>query len=127
MRSHKTLAKVPASFQLTDENVSESTRKETVLFLKEFCTFSRTLQPQAQESFFQTLNHFGVLPALQITLASENSTTKSASMDILLFIVDFSPPMVHEYMLSNAEQVSNATFVLTNLSCFVFLWCEAED
>ncbi len=50
-----------------------------------------------------------MLPALEITLASENKTTTSASIDILLFIVDFSPSMVREYMLqqlSNTEDVS---------------------
>ena len=85
------------------------TRRESVLFLKEFCTFSQTLQPQSRESFFKTLHNLGVLPALEITLASENRQTKSASIDILLFIVDFSPTMVREHMLqqlNNTEDVS---------------------
>ena len=85
------------------------TRKESVLFLKEFCTFSQTLQPQSREAFFKTLNSLGILPALEITLASENKNTKAASIDILIFIVDFSPSMVREYMLqqlTNAEGVS---------------------
>ena len=81
-----------------------------MLFLKEFCTFSQTLQPQSRESFFKTLHNLGVLPALEITLASENRQTKSASIDILLFIVDFSPTMVREHMLqqlNNTEDVSS--------------------
>ena len=95
--------------QLTDEKTDELTRRESVLFLKEFCTFSQTLQPQSRESFFKTLHNLGVLPALEITLASENRQTKSASIDILLFIVDFSPTMVREHMLqqlNNTEDVS---------------------
>ena len=39
------------------------------------------------------------LQAMEITLASENKMTKAASIDILRFIVDFSPSMVREYML----------------------------
>ena len=62
-----------------------------------------------RESFFKTLNTLGVLQALEITLAADNRQTKSASVDILLFIVDFSPSMVREYMLqqlNNTEDVS---------------------
>ena len=80
--------------QLTDEDTEETRRKELVLFLKEFFSFSTTLQPQARESFFKTLNNLGVLQAMEITLASENKLTKAASIDILRFIVDFSPSMV---------------------------------
>lgn len=95
--------------QLTEPKTDEYTRRESVLFLKEFCTFSQTLQPAAREGFFKTLNNLGILPALEITLASENRQTKAASIDILLFIVDFSPTMVREYMLqqlNNTEDVS---------------------
>ena len=46
-----------------------------------------------------------MLKALEITLASDNRRTKTASIDILLFIVDFSPSMVREYML---QQLSNS-------------------
>ena len=98
------------------------TRRESVLFLKEFCTFSQTLQPQSRESFFKTLHNLGVLPALEITLASENRQTKSASIDILLFIVDFSPTMVREHMLqqlNNTEDVSQ-----TNELTGFFLACQ---
>ena len=81
---------------------------ELVLFLKEFCTFSQTLQQQAREQFYKTLNSLEVLKALEITLASQNRRTKTASIDILLFIVDFSPSMVREYML---QQLSNSVNV----------------
>ena len=90
-----------------------------MLFLKEFCTFSQTLQPQSRESFFKTLHNLGVLPALEITLASENRQTKAASIDILLFIVDFSPTMVREHMLqqlNNTEDVSEGERVPASLA-----------
>ncbi len=95
--------------QLTDEGTDDRTRNESVRFLKEFCTFSQTLQPQSRESFFKTLNNLGVLHALEITLASDDKETKSASTEILNFIVEFSPSMIREYMLqqlNNTEDVS---------------------
>ena len=91
-----------------------------VLFLKEFCQFSQTLQPQSRESLYKTLSNLGVLPGepiilltsmivgtdnvehlcnfvtagLETTLQSPVKETKAASVDILLFIVDYSPSLV---------------------------------
>ena len=83
-----------------------------MLFLKEFCLFSQTLQPQSRESFFKTLNSLGVLPALEITLASENRTTKVASVEILLFIVEFSASMVREFMLQQLNNSDSVSFLM---------------
>ena len=96
--------------QLTDEDTDENRRKELVLFLKEFFSFSTTLQPQARESFFKTLNNLGVLQAMEITLASENKVTKAASIDILRFIVDFSPSMVRNRFFSWNQLSCQNTF-----------------
>jgi len=89
--------------QLKDSKTSEDKRKELVLFLKEFCQFSQTLQPQSRDSFYKTLSGHGVLPGLEMTLQSNIKETKAASVDILLFIVDFSPSLVREYMLQQVN------------------------
>lgn len=39
--------------QLTEESTEDQKRKELIMFLKEFCMFSQTLQPQSRESFFK--------------------------------------------------------------------------
>jgi hypothetical protein len=46
--------------QLTDSKLEEVRRKESILFLKELCTFAQALQPPARESFFKTLNNLGI-------------------------------------------------------------------
>ncbi|XP_076366068.1 serine/threonine-protein phosphatase 4 regulatory subunit 3A-like [Tachypleus tridentatus] len=89
--------------QLTDEATDDEKRRDLVLFLKEFCTFSQTLQPQSRETFFKMLSNLGVLQALEITLGMDDPTIKSASIDILSYIVDFSPPMVREYALQQGN------------------------
>lgn len=101
---------------LTDERMESSKRRDLVLFLKEFCTFSQTLQPQSRETFFKTLASLGILPALEITLAAEDPATKSASIDILSYIVEFSPSMVRDYML---QQVILTSLISNwiNLKC----------
>jgi len=85
--------------ELKDKKTCEDRRKELVLFLKEFCQFSQTLQPQSRDSFYKTLSNLGVLQGLEMTLQSSVKETKAASVDIFLFIVDFSPSLVREYML----------------------------
>lgn len=90
--------------QLTDEATSDSKRRDLVLFLKEFCNFSQNLQPQGKEAFYKTLTALGILPALEITLAMNDAQTKTASIDILTYIVEYSPSVVRDYTL---QQINN--------------------
>jgi len=93
--------------QLRASKTTEERRKELVLFLKEFCQFSQTLQPQSRESFYKTLSSLGVLPGLETTLQSPVKETKAASVDILLFIVDYSPSLVREYMMQQINSTDD--------------------
>lgn len=93
--------------QLRDTKTTEERRKELVLFLKEFCQFSQTLQPQSRESFYKTLSNLGVLQGLETTLQSPVKETKAASVDILLFIVDYSPSLVREYMMQQINSTDD--------------------
>ncbi|CAD6240909.1 GSCOCG00008994001-RA-CDS [Cotesia congregata] len=90
--------------QLTDESTLISKRRDLVLFLKEFCNFSQNLQPQGKEAFYRTLTALGILPALEITLAINDAQTKTASIDILTYIVEYSPSVVRDYTL---QQINN--------------------
>ncbi|KFM68154.1 hypothetical protein X975_26338, partial [Stegodyphus mimosarum] len=90
--------------QLTDEATEDQKRKELIMFLKEYCMFSQTLQPQSRESFFKTLSSLGVLQALEITLSMDDPAIKAASTDILSYIVEFNPSMVREYALQQVNK-----------------------
>ncbi|XP_074103855.1 serine/threonine-protein phosphatase 4 regulatory subunit 3 flfl isoform X2 [Cotesia typhae] len=90
--------------QLTDESTLICKRRDLVLFLKEFCNFSQNLQPQGKEAFYRTLTALGILPALEITLAINDAQTKTASIDILTYIVEYSPSVVRDYTL---QQINN--------------------
>lgn len=50
---------VTANFHLSSFQVN---------FVKEFCAFSQTLQPQNRDAFFKTLANLGILPALEIVM-----------------------------------------------------------
>jgi protein phosphatase-4 regulatory subunit 3 len=90
--------------QLTDENTPDGKRRDLVLFLKEYCNFSQNLQPQGKEAFYKTLTALGILPALEITLAINDAQTKTASIDILNYIVEYSPSVIRDYTL---QQINN--------------------
>ncbi|XP_046402598.1 serine/threonine-protein phosphatase 4 regulatory subunit 3 isoform X1 [Ischnura elegans] len=89
--------------QLTDESTLDEKRRDLVLFLKEFCNFSQNLQPNGKETFYKTLSSLGILPALEITLAMDDPPTKTASIDILTHIVEYSPSVVRDYTLQQAN------------------------
>merc|ERR1719420_1696190 len=93
--------------ELKDARTTEERRKELVLFLKEFSQFSQTLQPQSKDSFYKTLSTHGVLQGLEMTLQSNVKETKAASVDILIFIVFFSPSLVREYMLQQVNSTDD--------------------
>nr|XP_053652777.1 serine/threonine-protein phosphatase 4 regulatory subunit 3-like [Cherax quadricarinatus] len=95
-----------------DEDVPTEKRRDLVLFLKEFCTFSQTLQPTSREAFFKTLSSLGVLSALEITLGLDDAVIKAASIDILSYIVEFSPSMVREYMMQQQHKTEEEQYLL---------------
>lgn len=88
---------------LTDVSTPEAKRRDLILFLKEFCNYSQNLQPQGKDKFYKTLTSLGILQALEITLVTDDTKTKSASIDILTYIVEYSPSVVREYTLQQAN------------------------
>lgn len=84
---------------IPDEKIDEERRRDLVSFLKEFCLFSQTLQPQNRENFFKNLAALGILPTLVVTLSMNDPLIKSSSVDILNYIVEYSPSMIREFAL----------------------------
>jgi len=85
---------------LSDINTPLDKRRDSVLFLKEFCSYAQLLQPHAKEAFYKSLISLGILPALEIILNINDSKIKSASIDILTTIVEYSPSLIRDYTLS---------------------------
>ncbi|ERL91757.1 hypothetical protein D910_09083 [Dendroctonus ponderosae] len=99
---------------LTDLNILTTKRRDLVLFLKEFCNYSQNLQPPGKETFYKTLSSLGILPALEITLATDDQKTKTASIDILTYIVEYSPSVVREFTLQRATN-TDVDHILLNI------------
>jgi len=97
---------------IPDETTSQERRRDLVLFLKEFCLFSQTLQPQNRENFFKTLSSLGILPTLEVTLAMNDPIIKSSSVDILTYIVEYSPSMIREYALQQEANTDKDQLII---------------
>ncbi|XP_054945164.1 serine/threonine-protein phosphatase 4 regulatory subunit 3B isoform X4 [Physeter macrocephalus] len=100
--------------QLTDEATDDNKRRELVNFFKEFCAFSQTLQPQNRDAFFKTLAKLGILPALEIVMGMDDLQVRSAATDIFSYLVEFSPSMVREFVMQEAQQ-SDDDILLINV------------
>ncbi|XP_078263082.1 serine/threonine-protein phosphatase 4 regulatory subunit 3 isoform X3 [Rhinoraja longicauda] len=100
--------------QLTDDSTDDDKRQELVNFLKEFCAFSQTLQPQNRDSFFKTLSNMGILPALEVILGMDDVQVRSAATDIFSYLVEYNPSMVREFVMQEAQQ-NDDDILLINL------------
>ncbi|CAF4757292.1 unnamed protein product, partial [Rotaria sp. Silwood1] len=100
---------------LKDENLSDDKRKDLMLFLKEFCVFSQTLQQQNRDNFFQALATHGILNVIQVMLSLDDTTTKQAALDVFASIVECNPSTVREYMLQETQSTQDDDELLLNL------------
>jgi hypothetical protein len=48
------------------------------------------------------MTQHGILPALELSLPIPDQSAKSASIDVLTAVVEFSPTVVREYCLNQA-------------------------
>uniref|UniRef100_A0A672GNE9 Serine/threonine-protein phosphatase 4 regulatory subunit 3 n=1 Tax=Salarias fasciatus TaxID=181472 RepID=A0A672GNE9_SALFA len=98
--------------QLTDDATEDSKRRELVNFVKEFCAFSQTLQPQNRDAFFKTLANLGILPALEIVMGMDDLQVRAAATDIFSYLVEFSPSMVREFVMQEPQQTDDDVLLI---------------
>uniref|UniRef100_A0AAY4BPW6 Serine/threonine-protein phosphatase 4 regulatory subunit 3 n=1 Tax=Denticeps clupeoides TaxID=299321 RepID=A0AAY4BPW6_9TELE len=98
--------------QLTDEATDDDKRHELVNFLKEFCAFSQTLQPQNRDAFFKTLSNMGILPALEVILGMDDTQVRGAATDIFSYLVEYNPSMVREFVMQECQQNDDVSDIL---------------
>jgi len=98
--------------ELVGDETDDEKRVDLVLFLKDFCTFSQTLQPASRDSFFKTLSSMGVLGALEIILGLDDEQMKIASIDIFSYVVEYSPSMVREFVLLEGNKTDDEDLLI---------------
>ncbi|XP_055293528.1 serine/threonine-protein phosphatase 4 regulatory subunit 3-B-like [Moschus berezovskii] len=99
--------------QLRDKTTDDDTRRELLFFFKEFCAFSKTLQPEHKDTLFKTLTELGILPALKILMSINDLQIRSAATDIFTYLVEYSPSMIREFIIEDRQ--SEESILLINL------------
>ncbi|CAN8203155.1 unnamed protein product [Coccothraustes coccothraustes] len=100
--------------QLTNEATAGEQQCELMKFFKEFCAFSFTL-PEKRDEFLQTLAKLGFLPTLEMLMGMGNLQVRSAAIDILSYLVEFSPATVQQFVMQEAQQSENDTQLITKV------------
>lgn len=93
--------------QIISNETGVERKRELVQFLKEYCTFSQTIQPKQRESFFKTLSSLKILSAVEVALSSNDQVIKSAAIDIFTYLVEYNPHMTREHAVQQREGLIN--------------------
>lgn len=91
--------------QIISNETGQERKRELVLFLREYCIFSQTIQPKQRESFFKALASLKILSAVEVALSSNDQITKSAAIDIFTYLVEYSPHMTREHAVQQREGI----------------------
>jgi protein phosphatase-4 regulatory subunit 3 len=89
--------------QIISKDTGTERKRELVLFLREYCIFSQTIQPKQRDSFFKTLASLKILSAVEVALSSNDQVTKSAAIDIFTYVVEYNPNMTREHAVQQSE------------------------
>lgn len=89
--------------QIISNETSVDRKRELVLFLREYCIFSQTIQPKQRESFFKTLASYKILSAVEVALSSNDQVIKSAAIDVFTYLVEYNPHMTREHAVQQRE------------------------
>lgn len=91
--------------QIISNETGLERKRELVLFLREYCLFSQTIQPKQREAFFKTLASLKILSAVEVALSSNDQVIKSAAIDIFTYLVEYSPHMTREHAVQQREGI----------------------
>uniref|UniRef100_A0A1I8AGL3 SMK-1 domain-containing protein n=1 Tax=Steinernema glaseri TaxID=37863 RepID=A0A1I8AGL3_9BILA len=97
--------------ELKDKTITVQRRKELASFLKEFCSYSQSLQPngpQGRDMFLKLLMSNDVLAAVELCIISPDHRTRAITVDLLNLIVENNPTFVRDYLVQQGKKVSES-------------------
>jgi len=101
--------------RLKDDELSDDKRRDLILFLKELCHLSQTLQQLNRDAFLKALSAHGLLASLATLLNVEDSVMRAAIVDILCIVVEYNPSLVREYLLKESNSLDEDQLLLNSL------------
>ncbi|MFH4979414.1 hypothetical protein AB6A40_006123 [Gnathostoma spinigerum] len=97
--------------QLKDRNTDVERRKDLTMFLKEFFTFSASLQPngpQGRDAFYKTLMQNDVLATIEPCIMSKDVQTRASTVELFVMMVEFNPQTVRDFLLQQGRTLSES-------------------
>uniref|UniRef100_A0A183CPF8 SMK-1 domain-containing protein n=1 Tax=Globodera pallida TaxID=36090 RepID=A0A183CPF8_GLOPA len=103
--------------ELRNPLIEPERQRDLTNFLKEFCSFAHSLQPngpQGKDQFFRTLIDNNVLGTIDPCISSSLPTTRTATVELLTIVVDFNPQLFRDFLMKQSRQEGRNDFLLIN-------------
>ncbi|XP_057315751.1 serine/threonine-protein phosphatase 4 regulatory subunit 3-B-like [Hydractinia symbiolongicarpus] len=110
--------------KLTDDEISDEKRKETLFLLKELCLFSHSLQQPNRDTFIKNIADHGLLQSLEQLMNLDEVEIRSAIVDIICSVVEFNPSLVREYLSKEADFTDEDSMLLNTLIDMLLMGAE---
>lgn len=101
--------------RLTDDEISDDKRKDVILLLKELCAYSQSMQANNRDMFMKTLANHGLLQTIDQLMNIEDAKMRSAIVDIIVNIVEFSPSLLRMYLCKEVDPLDEDSMLLNTL------------
>uniref|UniRef100_A0A0A9DCG4 Uncharacterized protein n=1 Tax=Arundo donax TaxID=35708 RepID=A0A0A9DCG4_ARUDO len=98
--------------KMRSSNISAESKNKLVLFLHEFCTRSRSLQPVEQLRLSRHLVSEGVFDIISDVLQSQDKVLVSAGTDILVNFLSQDPNLLRSYIARHEETFQEGSSLL---------------
>eukprot|EP00124_Ichthyophonus_hoferi_P004497 Ihof_evm3s504 gene=Ihof_evmTU3s504 len=85
--------------KLSDVNTKVADRIDVLVFLREFCNLSKSLQVGARLQFFKDLVHYGLLMAIPTALLHPNTAMRIAAAEVIDHVLQQDPSLVRNHIM----------------------------
>ncbi|CAD6334561.1 unnamed protein product [Miscanthus lutarioriparius] len=89
--------------RITSSNTSAESKSKLVLFLRELCILSKSLEPKGQSQLSRDLIDEGAFNIISDVLQSQDKELFSAGANILVYFVDLHPDLVRTFIANHEE------------------------
>jgi hypothetical protein len=87
-------------------------QRDGVLFLQQFCTMAKNLQPNHRVAFYRSLAERGLLRVIEFALSlDDDPSVRNAGIDVLMILIDHDPASVRNYCYTQHEAGTRALLV----------------
>lgn len=97
--------------RITSSNTSAESKSKLVLFLRELCIISKSLEPKVRSHMSRYLIDVGALNIISDVLQSQDKELFSAGANILGYFVDLHPDLVRTFIANHEENLEGSSLL----------------